>query len=140
MAKRLFVSLFFLYIFIAPQVAEAQQSLARALAEAASATNQSVPQTVYPGMEMVSAFAVGTTLTYNIRLVNANQGQVSKAEVQQFVDEDIKPNGTIGVCSGPNIRVAIRDGATVSYVYLYANGARAARYDITEADCRRVER
>lgn len=134
--KLVWQPLFLVLTFTGSMLAE--QSLTRKLAEVASIANQSVPMLMAPGIEMVNVMAVGPYLTYNIRFVNVMPADATKAEIQQAIDTQIKPDGTRSVCSGPNSRILIREGATFRYAYLYADGTHAGNYEITEEDCRRL--
>ena len=91
-----------------------------------------------PNIELVNVTAISTVLNYNLRFVNLWPPHASRVEVQQAIDEDIKPSGTRAVCTGSEVRKAIRDGATISYTYFYADMTNAGRYQITEADCSKL--
>ena len=89
--------------------------------------------------ELMNTMAVGTEFAYNLRLINVLPLQASQRELQQLVEEEIKPDGTRSVCSNPDVREAIQAGATFRYVFHYADKTYASRYQITQADCRKLQ-
>ena len=105
----------------------APQSLVRHLAEMASLANQSVPMMMDSETELMNTMAVGTEFAYNLRMVNILPAQASQREVQQLIDEEVKPEGTRGVCSNPDSGNTIRSGATFVYLFHYADKTYAAR-------------
>ena len=105
------------------------------LSEVASAIAPSLPMMVDSETEITAVFGIGDRLTYSMTLVNVGPEDVSGAEVEQFIQQDIKPAGVRGVCSGSEIREALRRGATLTYIFHFSDGTRAGGYDITPGDC-----
>lgn len=131
------------YLVAQRQASSAQShnaSLIRHVAEAASLANQSVPMMLDAESELFSVMAVGTTLNYNVRLVSLQPAHASQAELQQVIDEEMKPSGTRSVCSHPDSGKTIQSGATFTYTFYYADQTYGGRYEITPEDCRRVQR
>ena len=119
-----------------PASSAEQPSLVTA-AEAADAINSELPMMVDEYTELMNVAGFGNTLVYNYRLIHVDPQDVSKREVMDYFNEEVKPAAIRQGCSTPDMRQWYDNGVTVRFAYHYADRTYIGHYDVTLADCPR---
>lgn len=104
--------------------------------QGASAINATTPMMVDRETELMNAIGIGSTLTYNYRLVNVVAAEMDKQVFESFMMDDIKPQSTRQACTTPEVRADVLDnGLTMRYAYYDKHREYIGSFSIRPADC-----
>ena len=109
--------------------------LSTTLFRVSSELNQNLPMRLDQYTELMNTVGFGSTLTYNVRLVDVVRGDVSPAELVSLLRNEVQPNTVSYVCSTPETLEVLDAGVTLEYVYHYHDMEHIDSLEVRKRDC-----
>ena len=118
-------------VFVKKSVSLGRPSPEQTLAEVANEINKATPRQIDKNTQLMSAVAIGKTLTYRYSLTNASQKDYLKGSIERLHGEKLKSS----VCTAEGMRPLVKLGAVLEYEYHDKHGVVLDVISIETSKC-----